>query len=168
MRDRPPAHNIIASAAPIHVALPHRVRAVARAVIHRDPRAEHAIERQRDRVRWLKEPDRRIVLLGHSVLLEIGPYLRDPRRADRRRRAGERQFQINVVNIVHRQRELPQIVLALHPPRRFTSGLHRRQEQRHKNADDRNHHEQFDQRERTLAELLPCVSRMHCQPSQAI
>ena len=44
------------------------------------------------------------------------------------------------------RRHLLEIVGALRPPRRFARGLNRRQQQRHQHADDRDHHEQFDER----------------------
>jgi hypothetical protein len=43
--------------------------------------------------------------------------------------------------------ELLEIVAALRPPRGFAGGLHRRQEQRHQEGDDRDHHEHLDERE---------------------
>ena len=43
--------------------------------------------------------------------------------------------------VVHRQRQLPQIVLALAPPRRLARRLNRRQQQRHQDADDGDHHQ---------------------------
>jgi hypothetical protein len=39
------------------------------------------------------------------------------------------------------------VVLALAPPRSFSRSLDGRQQQRHENTNDRNDHEQFDQRE---------------------
>jgi hypothetical protein len=44
------------------------------------------------------------------------------------------------------QRELLEVIDTLLPPRRFARGLNRRQEQRHQNADDRDHDQQFNQR----------------------
>jgi len=43
------------------------------------------------------------------------------------------------------QTELLQIVAALRPPCRFARGLNRGQQQGDKDADDRDHHQQFDQ-----------------------
>jgi hypothetical protein len=42
---------------------------------------------------------------------------------------------------------LAKMILTLPPASGLASGLHRRQEQRHKNADDGNHHQQLNKRE---------------------
>jgi hypothetical protein len=49
--------------------------------------------------------------------------------------------------IVHRDRHLSQLIEALRSPRCLAGRLHRRQEQRDKDTDNGNHHEQLDQRE---------------------
>ena len=54
------------------------------------------------------------------------------------------------VVVVNRQPELPQLIAALHPPRRLARTLHRRQQQGHQDANDGNHHEQFDERKTAL------------------
>jgi hypothetical protein len=48
---------------------------------------------------------------------------------------------------VHRQAELAEIVLALHPASRFASGLDRGQEQRDEHADDGDYNQKLDKRE---------------------
>ena len=42
------------------------------------------------------------------------------------------------------QRHLLEMVHALHPPRRFSSGLGRRQQQRNKDGDDGDHHQKLN------------------------
>jgi hypothetical protein len=54
-----------------------------------------------------------------------------------------------IVVIVHRQPELLQVVLALRPARGLAGLLHGGKQQRDQDRDDRDHDEQFDQRERT-------------------
>ncbi len=44
------------------------------------------------------------------------------------------------------QTQLLQIVAALRAASRFAGGLHRRQQQRNQHGDDRNHHQQFNER----------------------
>jgi len=46
------------------------------------------------------------------------------------------------------QSQIMQVVLTLYAPSRFACGLNRRQQQCHENADNRDHDQQFDQRER--------------------
>jgi len=48
---------------------------------------------------------------------------------------------------MQRNDNLMQIVTARHASSRFTSGLNRRQQQRHQNANDGNDHQQLDQGE---------------------
>ena len=50
--------------------------------------------------------------------------------------------------VVHRQRELADVVLAGHPPARLARRLHRRQEQADEGTDDGDDDEQLDERER--------------------
>ena len=65
-----------------------------------------------------------------------------------RDRDGARREQIIGIHvIVDRQADLLQVVGALGPPRRFACGLHRRQEQGDQDCDDRDHHQQLDERE---------------------
>ena len=71
---------------------------------------------------------------------------RPPRNARRRREPLKRAFIVG-----KGQPNLLEIVRALGPPRRFASRLHRRQEQRHQDTDDRDHHEQLHQREAARA-----------------
>jgi hypothetical protein len=54
---------------------------------------------------------------------------------------------VGVSVIVHRDTELFELVRALHPPRRLAGRLHRRQQERDQDANDRDHHEQLDERE---------------------
>jgi hypothetical protein len=49
--------------------------------------------------------------------------------------------------VVQCDAKLLQIVLALRSPRRLTGHLHGGEQQRHQHADDRNHHQQFNQGE---------------------
>jgi hypothetical protein len=51
--------------------------------------------------------------------------------------------------IVNGQSQLHEMILALRPPRCFSSLLYRRQQESNKNCDDRNHDKQFDEREST-------------------
>jgi hypothetical protein len=51
--------------------------------------------------------------------------------------------------VVNRNRQLPQVVLALSPASGLTSLLHCWQKQRHQNGNDRNHHQQFNLRKST-------------------
>jgi hypothetical protein len=51
-----------------------------------------------------------------------------------------------IVMILKRQTELLQVVLALHAPSRFARGLHRWEQQCNQDTDDRNYHQQFDER----------------------
>ena len=56
------------------------------------------------------------------------------------------------VVVVHRQADLLEVVDALHAPGRLPRRLHGGQEQRDQDRDDRDHDQQFDQREsRSLA-----------------
>jgi hypothetical protein len=52
---------------------------------------------------------------------------------------------IGLFSVDHTQRQLLEIVLALHPASRLPRHLHRWQEQRHENANDGNHNEQLDE-----------------------
>ena len=56
-------------------------------------------------------------------------------------------FCFDVVELVDRDALLLQVVDALRAAGRFARGLHRRQQQRHQNADDGDHHQQLDQGE---------------------
>jgi hypothetical protein len=49
--------------------------------------------------------------------------------------------------VVHADAELTHVVLALGAARGLAGGLHRREEQRHEHADDRNRNQQLDERE---------------------
>src|SRR5689334_9031024 len=57
-----------------------------------------------------------------------------------------RKSQHRVVIPMSRERDLPQMILALTTTRRFTCGLDGRQQQRDKHADDGNHDEELDER----------------------
>jgi len=48
--------------------------------------------------------------------------------------------------------DLPHIILARHPPRRFARRLNGRKQQRDQNADNGDHHQQFHQREPAVPE----------------
>ena len=52
-----------------------------------------------------------------------------------------------------RQPDLLHVVGARAAPRRFAGSLHRRQQQRDQHADDRDHHQQLDQRKSTLQQI---------------
>ncbi len=54
---------------------------------------------------------------------------------------------MSIVKHVRRQGNLMQIVLALHAPSSFASGLNCGQEQPNQNANNSNHDQEFDQRE---------------------
>jgi hypothetical protein len=58
--------------------------------------------------------------------------------------------------IVQRQPDLLQVVAALRAPRRFPRLLHRRQQQGDEDGDDRDHHQQFDQRESSQLPSVTC------------
>ena len=61
--------------------------------------------------------------------------------------------------VVHGHAQLPEVVLALAAAGRLAGGLDRRQEQRHQNADDGDHDQQFDQRKRACAHAGPATER---------
>jgi hypothetical protein len=52
-----------------------------------------------------------------------------------------------VVVLHHPQANLVQMTQAVHPPSRFTRPLHRRQQQTDEHRDQRDHHQELDQRE---------------------
>src|SRR6185437_14641684 len=62
-----------------------------------------------------------------------------------------REHLLLIVEVVQPKPELLQVVLALRPRRRLADFLHGRQEQADQNGDDRDYHQQFDQREPSLA-----------------
>jgi hypothetical protein len=57
-----------------------------------------------------------------------------------------RKGEVCIVVVMQRQTDLLKIVRALRPPGRFASRLHGGQEQRHQDADNSDHHQQFDER----------------------
>ena len=61
---------------------------------------------------------------------------------------------VDVVVIVECQSELLQVILALRTASCLASLLHCWQQQGHKNGDDRNHHQKFDQRKSAMAETF--------------
>jgi hypothetical protein len=72
---------------------------------------------------------------------------------------------VGALEILERDSELLQIVLARHPPRRLPRCLHGRQQQRDENADDRDDNEQFNQVEPPAAispESGPRAAALHC------
>jgi hypothetical protein len=64
--------------------------------------------------------------------------------------------------VVGGQPDLLEIIATLGPPRRFPGCLHRRQQERDQNPDDRDDHQQFHQRKRTSSLSIHSV---HCQNS---
>jgi hypothetical protein len=52
---------------------------------------------------------------------------------------------------VQSQADLLEIVAALHAPRRLARGLHRRQQQRHEDANDGDYHQQLNEGKTTFA-----------------
>jgi hypothetical protein len=54
---------------------------------------------------------------------------------------------------MHRQANLPEIVCALHSPPRFSGSLDGRQEQSDEHSDDCDHHQEFDERECSIATI---------------
>ncbi len=56
---------------------------------------------------------------------------------------------MGVVVVVKRQPQLLQMILALCPASRFTSLLNGREQEGDEDRDDRDHHQQFNERERT-------------------
>jgi hypothetical protein len=54
---------------------------------------------------------------------------------------------------VHRQADLLEVIAALGAAGRFAGRLHGRQEQSHEHADDRDHHQQFHQRESSAPKI---------------
>jgi hypothetical protein len=54
---------------------------------------------------------------------------------------------------------LPHLVLAGAATSRFPGGLHRWQKQSHQDSDDRNHNEQFDERETTATVAVRMMKR---------
>ena len=76
-----------------------------------------------------------------EVVVRIGAELDWPRLVH----AARRQHAMRRVIVVQRQRQLAQVVAALHPPRGFPRLLHRRQQERDQQRDHSHHHQQFDQ-----------------------
>ncbi len=62
-----------------------------------------------------------------------------------------REGVMHIVVIVHGQGDLLEVVHALDPPRRLAGALDGGEQQRDQDRDDRDHHEQFDQREPVAA-----------------
>ena len=62
---------------------------------------------------------------------------------------------MRVMVVVQSQTNLLQIVLALRPASRLTSLLNSRQQQRHQNGNDRDHHQQLNQRKTSAPTILP-------------
>lgn len=67
---------------------------------------------------------------------------------------GRRKRLERIVIVVTRQRQLFQMVAALHPSRRFASCLDGRQQQGNQDANDRNDHEQFNEGETSGALMM--------------
>src|SRR5207248_2571273 len=68
-----------------------------------------------------------------------------------------RQKTANVVEILCGQAELLEMVAALRAASRFAGHLHRRQQQRDEDADDRDHHEQLHQGKSRASETVRIV-----------
>ena len=81
----------------------------------------------------------------------VGPAVGVARPAETPAAGGKPFRQAFVVETA--QGELFEIVLALHLACRLPRRLHRRQQQRNQDADDRDHHQEFDQRESTFGSL---------------
>jgi hypothetical protein len=103
-------------------------RLAQRKLIHLRENQDHPVFIQRADVRRIH--DRRIKRAG-----PISPNA-----------AGRKLAEGRVIR-VQRQAELLDIVRALDPPRCFPCRLHGRQQQRNQDANDRNHHQQLDERE---------------------
>jgi hypothetical protein len=90
-----------------------------------------------------------------ALLFDIGKQQRRRRMNHVRRRvaagrialAGVRQVAVRGLEVLHAEGHLLEVVRALIAPSRFAGGLHRRQEEGHQDADDRNHHQQLDKSE---------------------
>ncbi len=63
-------------------------------------------------------------------------------------RGPNREAAVGHMKTVQRQPDLFQVITAANASGGLAGGLHRRQQQRNQNADDRNHHQQLDERER--------------------
>jgi hypothetical protein len=70
---------------------------------------------------------------------------------------------MGVVVVLHRQRPLLEMVLALIPPGGFAGCLHRWQQKSHEHADDRDHHQQFHERKAGGNADMPLSQRRHLQ-----
>ncbi len=68
-----------------------------------------------------------------------------------------RQVRVRALEVQRRQADLLEVVDALGAPGRLAGRLHRRQQERDQHGDDRDHHQQLDQRETTRAS--PCVRK---------
>ncbi len=67
---------------------------------------------------------------------------------------GRQHLEAHII-VVQRDPDLNQVVLALRSPRGFSGLLNGGQKQRHKNGDDGDHHQKFNQREATLTGTPP-------------
>ena len=67
---------------------------------------------------------------------------------------------MRVMKKVQREAQLPEVIFALQHPRRLAGRLHRRQQQRDQNANDRDHHQQLNQCE--AVQHLSKLSRSGC------
>ena len=121
---------------------------------------------EQHRQELLDRPARRVVVLRRvPVLIELVAFqerlLLDVRQNSRdpgvlphaAGRVGNlvvrgREHAERVVMVVQGQAELLEVVGALHPAGRLARRLHRGQQQRDQDADDRDHHQQLDQRKR--------------------
>ena len=88
-----------------------------------------------------------------SVLFHIGHRIDPPRRpvhigVDFHARRGRGEFSVGPFEVVNRQPDLLEVVIALRAAGRLAGRLHRGQEQGHEHANNGDHHEQFHQRKR--------------------
>ena len=132
---------------------PERRRALRvghrRALQDRDPRVDDVLVLSAVAVDRVVEPVLGlVVLVVLRALFEERQQQREAgdarqRRQARRANAGRQRF-LGIDVVVHGQAELADVVLARCAPGGGPRGLNRRQQQRHQDADDRDHHQQLD------------------------
>jgi len=116
---------------------------------------------------WGAAADCELVRAAQQTVAEAAVGVADPIAPP----AAGREESVAVVMVVESQSDLLEVVDALHPPRGLAGGLHGRQEQGDQDANDRDHHEQLDQRETMRGEgrvardggfmILPVLSTGH-------
>jgi len=124
---------------------------IARAKKRRDPRPPRRVvfEQPDPPIRVEVEVDRierrRVVHLSE----DLGKRrVNQPKAVDTAPNPTRRQDPVGVVIVMQRQADLLEVVRTSRPARRFPRRLHRREQQCGQNADNRDHHQQLDQRER--------------------